>query len=1080
MKEHVEKMLKHSVNNLGGDERTSPAGEHSFDVRKEAKRLDDNKKQTFHTMTAKVLFLCKNARPDLQPTITFSSTRAREPDEDDWKKPVRTMQHLILTTDSGLALDADNHNVIEWHIDAVHAAHLDMKGHAGTIKTSVIPSSEVWNLAIVMSWNVQHWKFHSIQCINCSCGRWWHQHSKMWCCFWHHITRLLWLPIGVSTLMHLFECLEAVSMLHLHVKMLVVPNSEVWNLVIIVSWSMQIGTLIQKQHIRFLFTKEVMFTVGILKCGSQKPTEWEFQRVWVSGSEVCKKREFQMSEWTPNDWPPLGDSSQGVSNFNLIMWRLVELWHLLWNVRAIWHMLLLPLEGWLFQMHWRSQDGWSTIWVVVQVPTSNKWWTNWWMECNDQCLPEILFSFECPHKCKNEPWTCWENHQVCLIWNSQVPDFFLAPVRCQRPCCAFDWTLKFCIHCLLKLLTVITRHCFMTVGRPRLFFFFGLCQRGVPQQAETSSSKDVNARNNLCLTLERKWLPLTVAAIHTMLLSPHWLAGPVPGSKNLTRLSVLHRQSGLLEVGGDSKGWTAVVSCCHWWVGRAVTGEGVDSFGGPGIGESSGWITCDCCLFFPCQEKKFCRWWVQLVLGSFSVKVHIWFHVLMESIIHIIWRDFIGVVNFCTNTSVRLSQWTLKWWCRHEQTMHSSSQLSWRDCGTLLLILMQMHSVSCWMDLLCSFQMWNDTSCCFIFEMFLIVTHSFLLLCAFLACIVPQQNPHLWKVCDCTHVVWQLRILQAEQWGFNDNMHGSLSFTAITTVWHVLCFFHECMLHFTTCAFAPFFSASQFNCTMWCFFKSLIIMLLLVMFSLPFEHACCIFLLMCTLTATTPIKPVPLKSFPHQSNMLHHDSFHELPTLWLLHLFPFQFMHSLCSMEHVHLSLSGDGGHSKPVAFRMFLGWTVSGSSSLTSSSWKRQGMSPWLGSTDPMALHWITFLVWWLEMSQVMALHLHPLLDLSPVSSRFAVWRHAHPKPPPLPTGAGRTACSSHHRASGFVATVAWTVFLPVGAYAPYVSYYIPYRGRRKTNFVKKKACNLFQLWGLAVRAMDGRMISSNLAAWS
>jgi len=84
---------------------------------------------------AKCLFLCKQARPDLQTAlqtaVAFLSTRVKSPDVDDYKKLARMMAHLRSTRDLMLTLESDNLHVIKWWVDASFAAHPDMKSHTG-------------------------------------------------------------------------------------------------------------------------------------------------------------------------------------------------------------------------------------------------------------------------------------------------------------------------------------------------------------------------------------------------------------------------------------------------------------------------------------------------------------------------------------------------------------------------------------------------------------------------------------------------------------------------------------------------------------------------------------------------------------------------------------------------------------------------------------------------------------------------------------------------------------------------------------------------------------------------------------
>jgi len=56
--------------------------------------VERERKEAFHTTVAKGLFLCKRARPDIQPTIAVLNTRVKEPNESDWTKLIRMMEYL--------------------------------------------------------------------------------------------------------------------------------------------------------------------------------------------------------------------------------------------------------------------------------------------------------------------------------------------------------------------------------------------------------------------------------------------------------------------------------------------------------------------------------------------------------------------------------------------------------------------------------------------------------------------------------------------------------------------------------------------------------------------------------------------------------------------------------------------------------------------------------------------------------------------------------------------------------------------------------------------------------------------------
>ena len=54
---------------------TTPAGNNLFAIRPGAKKLDKQKKEEFHSATAKLLYLAKRIRPDILLAISFLTTR---------------------------------------------------------------------------------------------------------------------------------------------------------------------------------------------------------------------------------------------------------------------------------------------------------------------------------------------------------------------------------------------------------------------------------------------------------------------------------------------------------------------------------------------------------------------------------------------------------------------------------------------------------------------------------------------------------------------------------------------------------------------------------------------------------------------------------------------------------------------------------------------------------------------------------------------------------------------------------------------------------------------------------------------
>jgi hypothetical protein len=113
----------------------SPASSHLFDINETAEKLSDELGSLYHHNVAKLLFLCKRARPDVQTAVAFLCTRVKAPDVDDYKKLGRVMQYLRGSVYMPLTLEADDVNVIKWWADASFAVHPDMKSHTGGMMT---------------------------------------------------------------------------------------------------------------------------------------------------------------------------------------------------------------------------------------------------------------------------------------------------------------------------------------------------------------------------------------------------------------------------------------------------------------------------------------------------------------------------------------------------------------------------------------------------------------------------------------------------------------------------------------------------------------------------------------------------------------------------------------------------------------------------------------------------------------------------------------------------------------------------------------------------------------------------------
>ncbi len=134
MTNYLEGVLEEAPTDMDGEAATLSA-KHLFDISDNPITLDKATSDLFHSTTAKLLFLAKRGRPDIQCAITFLTTRVKCPDEDDYKKMARVIRYLRQTQEHVMTLEADKTHTIKWWIDASFAVHRDMKSHTGETMT---------------------------------------------------------------------------------------------------------------------------------------------------------------------------------------------------------------------------------------------------------------------------------------------------------------------------------------------------------------------------------------------------------------------------------------------------------------------------------------------------------------------------------------------------------------------------------------------------------------------------------------------------------------------------------------------------------------------------------------------------------------------------------------------------------------------------------------------------------------------------------------------------------------------------------------------------------------------------------
>ena len=132
----MKQYLLEALNDFSEDIKSTaatPAQRDLFDIDDTKQRLNEKDGDLFHSIVAKLLYVSKRARSDIQLPIAFLCTRVAKSTTDDWKKLRRVLQYLKGTLDDELTLGADDMPLLKSWIDASYAVHHDMKSHTGGV-----------------------------------------------------------------------------------------------------------------------------------------------------------------------------------------------------------------------------------------------------------------------------------------------------------------------------------------------------------------------------------------------------------------------------------------------------------------------------------------------------------------------------------------------------------------------------------------------------------------------------------------------------------------------------------------------------------------------------------------------------------------------------------------------------------------------------------------------------------------------------------------------------------------------------------------------------------------------------------
>jgi len=152
MYDYIDKLLMEPPSDMNGAVKT-PAASHLFNVDKDAKKLHEDKSQIFHHLVAKLLYLSRRTRQDIQMAVAFLCTRVQSPDEDDCKNLSRVMQYLLAHRDITLTLEPGEQP--NWWVDSSYAVHPDMRSHSGIIMS--LGKGIAYSTSCKQKLNIKRW-----------------------------------------------------------------------------------------------------------------------------------------------------------------------------------------------------------------------------------------------------------------------------------------------------------------------------------------------------------------------------------------------------------------------------------------------------------------------------------------------------------------------------------------------------------------------------------------------------------------------------------------------------------------------------------------------------------------------------------------------------------------------------------------------------------------------------------------------------------------------------------------------------------------------------------------------------------
>ena len=99
----------------------TPANRNLFVMNEDLPPLETDKAEIFHQVMAKLLYIAKRARVDLQLAIVFLCTRVSKSTKEDWEKLRRTLKYVHRTIGMPKIIGVEDFSVLQTWVDASYA-----------------------------------------------------------------------------------------------------------------------------------------------------------------------------------------------------------------------------------------------------------------------------------------------------------------------------------------------------------------------------------------------------------------------------------------------------------------------------------------------------------------------------------------------------------------------------------------------------------------------------------------------------------------------------------------------------------------------------------------------------------------------------------------------------------------------------------------------------------------------------------------------------------------------------------------------------------------------------------------------